>query len=130
MKKSYILITIIGIIALIAIFTNPSTDEHKEAMKNKLNTLMQKNLNKESNENNSDFESAVQTFAFMLGGTVINGLIDNTVSRDNYILFSTTKMTFNGKTKVVGIGAFGNVFITNKIDKAIEEKLQNKEEFN
>ncbi|MBK8442421.1 MAG: hypothetical protein IPL35_02955 [Sphingobacteriales bacterium] len=38
-------------------------------------------------------------------------MIDNSVSTDNYILFSTTKYSLEGETKVVGIGAFGNVFI-------------------
>ena len=48
--------------------------------------------------------------------------------QDNYILFSTTKMTLDGEIKVVGIGAFGNVFISNKIDKAIEENLNKTKE--
>ncbi len=125
MKKKYIFIAIIGAIALIAIFTNPSTDEHKEAMKNKLNSLLQENLKQEFTEMNG----TAQAFTMMLGGAVLDGFADNAISRDNYILFSTTKMTIDGESKIVGIGAFGNVFISNKIDEAVEQRLQNKEEF-
>ena len=55
MKSKYILIAIIGVIVFIAIFTNPSIDEHKEAMKNKLNSLLQKNLKQELNEMGEDW---------------------------------------------------------------------------
>ncbi len=69
-----------------------------------------------------------QAITMMLGGAVLDGFVDNVVSSDNYILFSTTKMTLDGEIKVVGIGAFGNVFISNKIDKAIEENLNKTKE--
>ena len=124
MKSKYILIAIIGVIVFIAIFTNPSIDEHKEAMKNKLNPLLQKNLKQELNE----MGGTAQAITMMLGGAVLDGFVDNAVSSDNYILFSTTKMTLDGEIKVVGIGAFGNVFISNKIDKAIEENLNKTKE--
>lgn len=125
MKKKYIFIVIIGAIVLIAIFTNPSIDEHKEAMKNKLNSLLQKNLKQELTE----MDDTAQALSMMLGGAVLDGFVDNAVSSDNYILFSTTKMTSYGKSKVVGFGVFGNVYISNKIDKAIEQRFQNNQKF-
>lgn len=94
-------------------------------MKNKLNSLLQKNLKQELTE----MDGTAQALSMMLGGAVLDGFVDNTVSSDNYILFSTTKMTLYGESKVIGIGAFGNVFISNKIDKAIEKSLQKNQKF-
>lgn len=120
MKTKYIL-AIIGAIALIAIFTNPSNDDHKEAVKNELNSILQKNIKQESTET----DGALQTISLMLGGVILDSFVDNIVRSENYILFSITKMSLGSDVKVVGIGAFGNVFISDKIEEAIEDNLQN-----
>lgn len=120
MKTKYIL-AIIGAIALIAIFTNPSNDDHKEAVKNELNSILQKNIKQESTET----DGALQTISLMLGGVILDSFVDNIVRSENYILFSITKMPLGSDVKVVGIGAFGNVFISDKIEEAIEDNLQN-----
>lgn len=41
----------------------------------------------------------------------------NLISTDNYILFSFTKATWDGETKIIGISAFGNVFRWKDLDK-------------
>ncbi|MBP1631020.1 MAG: hypothetical protein H6Q15_1913 [Bacteroidetes bacterium] len=117
MKRKNIVITIVLVIVLIAIFTNPSIEDHKEAVKIKFNANLQKKLNLE--------DGIVQAFSMMIGGVVLDGFVDNMVSSENYILFSITKITWDKDVKVVGIGAFGNVFISNKIDKAFENNLKN-----
>jgi hypothetical protein len=38
---------------------------------------------------------------------------------DNYFIFSITKIKKDDGTKVIGIGAFGNVFFTKKLDDAL-----------
>jgi len=111
MKKGYLTLIIIGAIVLIAIITNPPPERHKEAVKTEVNKLMQKEISKEAGDNGS----TGQIFGALLGGAVIDKMVDNMVSTDNYLLFSTTKVTWEGQTRVIGIGAFGNVFITRKI---------------
>lgn len=46
----------------------------------------------------------------MIGGAVAGSLLENLITTDNYILFLTTKLTWNGETRVKGIGAFENIF--------------------
>ena len=91
-KRKNISISIIVAIALIAIFTNPSLEEHKAAVKNKYNDILQKKLNED--------DGYLLFFTMMIGGNVLEDLVENAVSRDNYILVSTTKVTFDGETKV------------------------------
>ena len=58
----------------------------------------------------------LESLGMMLGTTLAEGLINNMVSRDNYLLFSLTKVTFDGESKIIGIGILGNVFLTGKVD--------------
>jgi hypothetical protein len=80
---------------------------------------MKQNLTEKDNE----WEQLGQAFGMMLGGALVDRIVDNFVSTDNYVLFSTTKVSWEGKTKIIGIGAFGNVFISSKLDEAINEGL-------
>ena len=121
MKKKYLILTITGIIVFVAILTNPNQDRHKEVVKNKINSYLQKSI-KESNSD-SQFKGATQVIGMLLGGTIIGGIVDELVSTDNYILFSTTKINLEGESKVIGIGAFGNVYVTRKLDEAMSEDL-------
>lgn len=121
MKKNYLYYAIIGAIILVAILTKPNHDRHKEVIKNKLNSYMQKSMKQNLTETDNVWAQAGQALGMMLGGALVDRIIDNLVCTDNYVLFSTTKISWEGETKVIGIGAFGNVFITNKLDEAMNE---------
>ena len=123
MKKSYLFSAIAVLIILIAIFTNPNPDRHKEAVKNKVNSYIQQSMKESMNGTENNNAQAGQALGMMLAGAFIDKIIDNLVSTDNYVLFSTTKITWDGKTEIIGIGAFGNVYLTRKIDEAIDEGL-------
>jgi hypothetical protein len=110
------------LIILIAVFTNPDEDKHREGVKSKLNTYMQKSVVKTDNE----WEQAGQTLGLALGGMIIEELINSSISTDNYILFSMTKITWDGESKIIGAGAFGNVFLTKKIDEILDQALKEK----
>jgi hypothetical protein len=112
MKKGYLTLVIIGAIVLIAIITNPDPERHKEAVKTEINKLMQKELSDKA----GDTGTTGQVFGALLGGAMIDRMVSTMVSTDNYLLFSTTKVTWEGQTRVIGVGAFGNVFITRKIN--------------
>ena len=126
MKKNYVFLGIIGLIIIIAVITNPNQDRHKEVIKTKLNTYIQKSMNEKQTETNNKWEQAGQVLGMMISGAIIDPIIDNLVSTDNYVLFSTTKITWDGKTKIVGIGAFGNVFLTSQLDDTLNEGLLEK----
>lgn len=128
MKKNYVFLGIIGLIIIIAVITNPNQDRHKEVIKTKLNTYIQKSMNEKQTETNNKWEQAGQVLGMMISGAIIDPIIDNLVSTDNYVLFSTTKITWDGKTKIVGIGAFGNVFLTSQLNDALNEGLLEKKE--
>ena len=125
MKKAYITLAILILIILIAIITNPNQNRHKEVIKNELITYLQKSIKKDQPKPQDEWEEAGQVLGIMLGGMIIEKVLDNFMSTDNYVVFSTTKITWEGEKKIIGIGAFGNVFITEELGEALNKGLLN-----
>jgi len=123
MKKGYVALLIIGMLVLIAAITNPSPERHKEAVKTKFKEYMQKSMKDSTSISEDEDDKVGLALGMLIGNAIIDPIVNSLISTDNYIVFSTTKITWDGKTKVIGIGAFGNVFITKKIDNALDQGL-------
>jgi hypothetical protein len=123
MRKSHIALAIISLIVLVAVLTNPDQNRHKEVIKNKLITYLQKTINKDQAKPQDEMEQVAQVIGITLGGMIAEKILDNLMSTDNYIVFSTTKITWDGETRIIGIGAFGNVFITKELDESLNKGL-------
>lgn len=114
MKSNYSIYVIIGLLAL-AFITNPGTQKHKDAVKEKISEAM----NAEMKKNEMPGGEAGAAIGSAFGGALIDGIVNNLVSSDNYFVCSTTKVTFQGETKVIGIGLFGMVFLSDKLDEKL-----------
>ena len=113
MKNKKLRLIIIGILILIAVITNPNQDRHKELVISKFNSKMQTSMS----ETDNGWKQAEHALGMLLGGV----FLENLINVDNYVLFSTTKITFGKETKLIGIGVFGNVFIFSKALDAIDQ---------
>ena len=114
-------LTLLIISCLIAIFTNPSTEDHKQEVKNILNRHLQESLS----ENKAD---GFENLGMLIGSSFAEKLIDNSVSRENYIFFSLTKGTWKDNSKIIGYGVFGNVFLSDDVKEAFDNKTYNSAE--
>jgi len=97
--------------------TNPSTAEHKEAVKEKVSAAF---------ENNNSDGNAFQKLGEQLGQTIGMALIDKMIKRENYLLFSLTKSKFldnDEKEKVVGFGILGKVYFSENFSNNIIDKI-------
>jgi hypothetical protein len=118
MKQSQISLIVIGFILVALMTTNPSTEEHKEAVKQRVSSAF---------ENNNSDGNAFQKLGEQLGQTIGMALIDKMIKRENYLLFSLTKSRFldnDEKEKVVGFGILGKVYLANEFSKKITEKIE------
>jgi hypothetical protein len=118
MKKYQITLTIIcfALVALMA--TNPSTAEHKEAVKEKVSAAF---------ENNTSDGNAFQKLGEQLGQTIGMVIIDKMIKRENYLLFSLTKSKFldnDEKEKVVGLGILGKVYLRDEFSEKVTKKIE------
>ena len=118
-RQFYIGFSVLALI--LAVLTNPSEEQHKQAVKAKINEYWQKSMAETYPEN--EWEQAGQTLGVMFGGALIDGIISNLVTTDRYLIFSTTKISWKGESRVIGIGVFGNVLLTKRIDEALKDGL-------
>ncbi len=122
MKKSKILLFVLGGLILIAVLTNPDQDRHKEVLKYKINNSVQKSMNETSGELDDNWAVVFKGLGTMIDGFLIDTFLNNFISIDNYVLFSTTKINWAGESEIIGIGAFGNVFPIGKLDEALKKE--------
>jgi hypothetical protein len=105
-----IIFVIIALVAVIAFLTNPNEAAHKEAMNVRANTIMDEIVA----EQNPLVSIAWNTLG---GSRLLNEFVNASVTTDNYFLFSVTKINWDNDSYIVGIGAFGNVFISRRLNK-------------
>ena len=119
MTKSQFSILLLVIMLFGLFFSNPKEDEHRAAVKDKLNAFMMQTL-KDKAKTSNDVSTGL---GFLLGGYVIDQLVNGAVTSSNYGLFSTTNFNNQGQNKMIGVGILGNVFITGKIDDALAQAM-------
>jgi hypothetical protein len=122
MNNKLIITLIIIAIAIIAAITNPDKERHTEVVKSKVIASMQKALHEDANAKQEDAVVG-EALGLMIGGFLIDQFLESNLSVENYIFLSITKLTWQGESRTIGIGAFGNVFITPEFDKAINDGL-------
>ena len=118
MKQNQITFIVISLFVIALMATNPSTAEHKEAVKEKVSAAF---------ENNTSDGNTFQKLGEQLGQTIGMVLIDKMIKRENYLLFSLTKSNFldnDEKEKVVGFGILGKVYLFNEFSEKVTEKIE------
>jgi hypothetical protein len=111
MKTYQITLIIIGFIFLTFLATNPSSEDHKDAIKKEIN---------KSIENDNIATNEFQKLGQKLGESIGSVMIDNMVERTNLLIFSITYVKGNDYIKgniPITIGFLGQVFLLQKYDK-------------
>lgn len=124
MQTKHLIISIIFLITLLAVLTNPTPERHKEAFKNKIYEYIQGPITEDLTKAKTRGEEMVLSAELLFGSKIIDMILDNLISSDNYLLFSTTKISFEGKSKIIGYGAFGNIFLSEELDKNMEQFIK------
>lgn len=119
---------LIGIISALTVLlmltlTNPGLRSHRLVVKKKAATLVDDTL----------MTLAALTSSVALhnrlkekrGGPdkrfLVDNLLRNGISRTNYVLFSTTDLDYNGQKSVIGYGVLGNVYLNDKLHRALTQ---------
>lgn len=128
MKRENIIVTLILSVIVIAAFTNPTPYRHKELLKSKLYSGLQESGAEKIPGTDESWGKTSEAVRKLLGTGLINKVVDNQIITKNYGLFSTSSVTVNGKSKVIGVAIFGNVFYTSDFDDNMRQSLLNSEE--
>lgn len=112
MSKLISFLIFIVVILFALVITNPSDEDHRQAVLKK----MKERLNASSSE-----KSQLTNMGQKIGMAFAQQIVENGVVRKNYTLFSITTLSLNGISKDIGYGVFGKVWISEKLTE--EEPL-------
>ena len=118
MKSLLVFISLIGLL----VYTNPSKNIHKSEVKEFMYSEM--NLSSELGNGGNEYETAGTALGLSLGMSLIDKFIDNIISIDNYVIFSTTSIIADGNSKVIGYGLLGNVFIFGEVKEHFRNSMR------
>lgn len=114
--KKWIGWIIVALIILMAYITNPDVDKHKLVLNNRLTEAIDQAMLERNND--------IEQMAWQLGKKEITSMfIDKYMTVDDYKVLSLTRIHWAGKSYIVGIGGFEQVYITRKLDKELAHQI-------
>ncbi|MBP1663588.1 MAG: hypothetical protein H6Q19_728 [Bacteroidetes bacterium] len=119
-KTTYFFILTVIALVLAAWVTNPDEQQHHEAARIKLGEIVENTMD--------DFglkKNLLTDLGFDIGNKYIDSLLDDCISANNYLVCSTTVFTFNGQKYIIGFGAFGKVWISDKVEEGLKKEIRN-----
>lgn len=119
-KATYFVILILVALVVIAYLTNPDERQHQAAAKEKLHQIADNLLAKYGIE-----PGFISGLGIDITDQFVDKLIESHITVDNYFLFSTTNIEWEGQSQIIGIGIFKQVFISNKADEILQQELEN-----
>ncbi len=114
-KNRYIALVLLAIIGT-AILTNPPREKHEQMIADKAKQLLKEQLRYEHQE-------AIEFGMQLFGDQLVKRFMKDNVRIDNYYLFSTTRVRWQSQEAIIGIGAFGNIWFSSKVDEKITEVI-------
>ena len=120
MKKIVLFLIVLLGLAVIGYLTNPTEAMHREAAQEMLEKISENIL--------SDYgidPRILSTLGVDFQGKLVEELITNHISRDNYYVFSLTKVHWEGLNQVIGLGFLNKVYISNQVDDIIKKEVEN-----
>lgn len=103
-------VIIIGLLLFMGI-TNPSKDDHREAIREKITRGITHAV---ASQNNDDFFQSLSMISHLFAGPLVNMTLDNVLEYNNYVLFSTTSIQTKKGDITTSYGIFGKVFTTSE----------------
>jgi hypothetical protein len=123
MSKSRLILIALLALAIGAFVSNPKLEDHRAAVRAEANDYLQASLEEKRSQTNSGLRRAGQALGAAFGGILANEAVDELVSVDDYFLFSTTRVAWQGEMHTIGLGLFGKVFISPNARKIVEEEI-------
>jgi hypothetical protein len=114
----------IGVLLILAAITNPNKDAHIAAVKELILRSMNEKMVDSIGSSDNSFEAAGSALGYTLGMSLVDKMAESFIHVRNFVLFSVTEVRYQGNSKVIGIGAFGNVWILGNIEKSALENIK------
>ena len=119
-RKGCLFFVILVAVCVGAYLTNPTEEMHQAAAKEKFIQLADNLLSDYGIE-----KSLIARLGIDLSGQFVDDFIESHITADNYFLFSITRINWDGRSQIIGAGAFRRVYISNQIDDVLKREVDN-----
>ncbi len=109
-KKNYVGLVIFGFVLLAMMVTNPSLEDHRQAVTDELGKKISQST---SGDQESD---SWEKIGAQIGESIGKIVLDRVVKRENYLLFSITTVKVGDVKKDLGFGVFGKVWLYHNLN--------------
>ncbi len=124
-KTSSLYYALLAIFLLGAALTNPSPEKHRKAVKDRLEHYLTQYTEQSTQKTSQNtWEKLGKSLGASLGFALMEPLVHEVVQRENFVVFSLTKVDWDGKSNTIGIGLFGKVFLSPKIDDTLQKMME------
>lgn len=114
MSKTRIFALVMLALILGSILTNPPREQFEQVIKTKATEILEKQLS----YNDKD---ALRLGMTLFGDKIAQDFIDQSISVQNYYLFSVARLRWQNTSLPIGIGAFKTIWLSPKIDEKADE---------
>ena len=121
-KKSHtgcLLGTLIVLVAfiIVLILTCPKPEQHKDVLSDVITNTVNDAVNDTTNTTGNELvDNAFRSISNAFAGKVIRSAVDNLVTVDNHIIYSTGKVHYAGQNHTVSVGLLGHIFTIDEDD--------------
>ena len=111
----YSILAIVLVCLLVLMVSNPNKQDHKEAIKTEVTTAITK-LADRNNQDNDIFSMGLKMLTNLFASSTVDATLDQILNYHNYLICSSTDVTFDGEQHKVSYGILGHVFTLNADD--------------
>lgn len=126
-KKAWTYVGIaVAILLLLMAILNPSKDEHKQVIKDRITNGLTKGLS-DNGDSDDPFATFGSAIVRSLATPVLGQIVDNMIQYHNYLFWSTTTLALPDSSEVrTSFGIFGKVFTSDEtaIAEAVSKTLK------
>lgn len=120
-RRRWLLLTLVVLLAMLA-FTNPSEEKHRQVICDNITSGISKAVGGDSDDLLSQ---GLGLFSNIIGGSVVEMALNQSLEYHNYIFFSTTTLRVGKKDVPASTGFLGKVFTADEdqVAKGIEKGM-------
>lgn len=120
--KGYFLVFGTIAILIVLVLTNPDEARHSATVKEILTKEFNRKMTDEIYSKNSK-TSGLYTLGLIFGETLIDKTADGYIGREDFYLFSLTKIDTEDEKYTIGFGILGNVYVSDKLKENFTKRL-------
>lgn len=117
MRLRNVIWILVAVLLIVAAFLNPNLEQHKLALKPKVKAGVAEALKGNGVKTDNMLYNLVTDGIYE--SYLWKDLVENEVTRDNYLFFSISKCSYLGEEYPVGVGVLGKVFIFPQVQQFV-----------